>query len=41
MFEPEVVKVITEDGSFYEIIMDWKIRTVSDIAGPYPKGFSH
>lgn len=41
MFEPEIIKVITEDGSFYEIVMDWQIRAVGDIAGPYPKGFSH
>ena len=37
----DAVKLITADGSFYEVILDIPIQAVSSIYGPYPKGASH
>ena len=37
----ECIRVMTVDGSFYEVTLNRKINGVSDIYGPYPEGFEH
>lgn len=39
--EPELIRVMLADGSFYEVQLDRKINAVASIYGPYPPGFSH
>ncbi len=39
--EPELIKVMLADGSFYEVQLDRDINAVASIYGPYPPGFSH
>lgn len=39
--EPELIKVMLTDGSFYEVQLDRDINAVTSIYGPYPPGFSH
>lgn len=39
--DPNLIKVITADGSFYEVAVDMEIQGVSSIYGPYPDGFTH
>lgn len=37
----EAFRIITEEGSFYEVSLDTKIQSVSSIYGPYPEGIYH
>lgn len=39
--ELAAVRIIAEDGSFYEVALDMPIQAVSSIYGPYPEGASH
>ena len=39
--EPELIKVIMADRTFYEVQVDREIQAVSRIYGPYPEGFEH
>lgn len=40
-YQKEWIRVMTVDGSFYEVTLDRKINGVSNIYGPYPEGFEH
>lgn len=39
--DPEAVRIVTANGSFYEVTLDMPIRAVSSIYGPYPEGVFH
>ncbi|MDE7435767.1 MAG: M56 family metallopeptidase [Lachnospiraceae bacterium] len=37
----DAIRIVTADGSFYEVTLDMPIQAVRSIFGPYPKGYSH
>lgn len=40
-FDYNIIKVVMENGTFYEVGVDKALASVSSIAGPYPEGFEH
>lgn len=40
-FADNIMKVVMENGTFYEVGVDRTITSVSSISGPYPEGFEH
>lgn len=41
MKDGQAIRLYLYDGSFFEAIVDFDLRVLEDLRGPYPKGFEH